>query len=264
MDRFVRKIIAYVIIIALLISVLTVCAFGSSSDGETEAPTIEPTPIVNEIGSTGDIKVRASYEDNGIFDDNMAINTIDMSESGEIDSVINAVRSIEREQDIFEVMLFSLQINGRDTALTKRINIRVEQTEAFAAYRDVSVFFVNDAGSAEKLDAAAENGCISFTTDALGIFVLTGIGEHGAATPSQEPNSTHSLQTGDNAGIISPSHIADTNEGDISDTISPGAFVFWLFLAIVVGVWLGIGIGYILWGRYKVKRVKTGPKVIGE
>ena len=241
---------------------------ASSGDGDAAAddtPPPEPTPVVNEIGSTGDLKIRASYEDNSVFDDNMAINAVVLHENGEIESIISAVRVIEREQDIFSVMRLSLQRNGRDTNLTKRINIRVEQTEAAAEYRDISVFYVDEAGVARKLDASEENGYISFMTDVLGIFVLSGAGDGGIISPTNEPDATPSLQTGGNTGIIPSSEAGtDTDNEGISETVSPGAFVFWLFLALIVGIWIGIGIGYILWGRYKAKRIKTGPKVIGE
>ena len=46
--------------------------------------------------------------------------------------------------------------------------------------------------------------------------------------------------------------------------VTPGAFVFWLVLALLLGFWSGIGIGYLLWGRYKTKKTHSGPRVIGE
>lgn len=230
-------------------------------------PTAEPTPFINEIGSIGDFSLKAAYEDNAPFEENMAVNVRTIRENHEMDMMIHAVRTVERDHDIFSMFRIVLQKNGRDTELTKRINIRIEQSGVFAGYDNISVFRIDAAGSARKLETKTENGYICFTTDTFGAFALTGIQNSGAPeTPSQAPASiSPTLQNGGNTGIIPPSQTARGNNNVNNDSVvTPGAFVFWIILMLVVGIWIGIGIGYIIWGRYKTKKNSIGPKVIGE
>jgi|GEM_PF-2233274 hypothetical protein len=266
---------------SILMIILTIIFAGSlnaiaapteePTTGNTAAvkntPTTEPTPFINEIGSIGDFNLKAAYEDNAPFEDNMAVNVRTIRENHEMDLIIHAVRTVERDHDIFSMFHIVLQKNGRDIELTKRMNIRIEQSGNFADYDNISVFQIDAAGSAQKLESKTENGYICFTTDTFGAFVLTGIQTLGVPeTPSQTPASTTpTLQNGGNTGIIPSSQTAGGYNNENNDgVVTPGAFVFWLILMLVVGIWIGIAIGYIMWGRYKMKKNATGPKVIGE
>lgn len=149
---------------SILMIILTIIFAGSlnaiaapteePTTGNTAAvkntPTTEPTPFINEIGSIGDFNLKAAYEDNAPFEDNMAVNVRTIRENHEMDLIIHAVRTVERDHDIFSMFHIVLQKNGRDIELTKRMNIRIEQSGNFADYDNISVFQIDAAGSAQN------------------------------------------------------------------------------------------------------------------
>lgn len=238
---------------------------GTGTPGAGQTPAA-PTPVLHEIGSIGDFNLKAGYADNSAFVDDMAVLVKEIRESEEAEVLIQAVRAAERDQDIFSIFHMTLQKNGRDTEFTKQMNIRIEQSGVFASYDNISVYGIDDAGTARKLETKIENGYICYTADAMGTFALTGmlLPDHTEA-PSPSPVISPTLQNDGNTGIIPPSQSAAGNGSENREgVVTPGAFVFWLILALLVGIWVGIGIGYILWGRYKTKKNYTGPKVIGE
>ena len=154
----------------------TAAAPTSPVTAETTAPeTPTPTPVRDEIGSTGYLKIKASYSDNSIFEENVSINAEDMTKSSEFEAIVNAVRSAEREQDIFAAARLTLQKNGRDTELTKKINIYVEITEEFSDYESISVFRTEAPEAVTKIEAEEADGYITFSTDKMGVFVFTGV-----------------------------------------------------------------------------------------
>ncbi|MFR1518198.1 MAG: hypothetical protein ACLSVG_05400 [Clostridia bacterium] len=263
---------------SVFIAILTIVSMGllrltaapASPDATdspgTGTPTAAPTPVRNEIHSIGDFPLMAGYADNSVFEEDMAVNVKEITEGPEMENIVQAVRNVEREADIFSVFRLTLQKNGRDVELTKQIHIRIEQNDAFQNYDSISVLRIGSGGTAQKLETTTENGYICFTTELFGPFVLTGIPIPGhTEPPAVSPSADPTLQNDGDPGIISPSHTT-TGNGDENKEgfVTPGAFVFWLVLALLVGIWTGIGIGYILWGRYKTKKNHTGPKVIGE
>ena len=266
-----RKITSYIII--LIILAVTYGGAGIVRADPTDSPatvtpsppmpTPSPTPVVNEIGSIGDLSIKASYSDNAVFESDMAILSKNLNESTDTNNIIEAVRNIEKDKDIFYIFELSLQKNGRDTEVTKQMNIRIEQKDTLEQYTDISVFKIDSSGFAHAVDSRTDNGYILYTASELGRFVLTGVSANNTANPNPTPGNNTTLQSGGVTGIISPKPPeAENNAGD--GIVTPGAFVFWLALAIIIGIWIGIGIGYILWGRYKSKKIYKGPKIIGE
>ena len=117
-----------------------------------------------------------------------------------------------------------------------------------------------------KIEAEEADGYITFSTDKMGVFVFTGVPGGGETTPGEGDTEASPEQPGENAGATAsgiPTAGADTGR-DENEIISPGAFVLWLLTALAAGIGAGMGIGYVMWGKYKTKRVKRGPKVIGE
>lgn len=238
---------------------------GTSTAAPTETPTPAPTPVVNEIGSIGDFTGKASYTDNSIFEENMAVLIKDLSQNADADSDIQAIRVVEKERDIFSIFELSLQKNGRDVVVTKAMNIRIALQGTLEGYDHISVLQIAPSGVATIVESTVEAGYLKFTTNALGKFALVGDALNPTPPAAVTPSPGATLQNGGNAGIISPSAEggADASPG-AEGVVTPGAFVFWLIITLIIGIWIGIGIGYILWGRYKTKKVNKGLKVIGE
>ncbi len=235
---------------------------------EAATATPQPTPPPNEIASIGDLQAKASYSDNGRFEENMAINIKLIQSAEETARYVSAIRTVEQERDIFSVFEMSMQKNGREIPLTKTLNIRILQNQDFSGYDFISVIRIDGSGFARLLDSETKNNEIHFTASELGVFALVGTPLSPTASSNRTPAPNYAaatLQNGETAGIITslpPNGTAQAAEGD--GVVTPGAFVFWLILALVIGVWAGIGIGYALWGRYKTKKVQRGPHVIGE
>ena len=103
---------------------------GENTAAPESTATPEPTPIPNEIDSIGDFKLKAGYSDNSIFESDMAVNVREIRDAAEAEPFIRAVRQIERDQDIISIFAITLQKNGRDTELTKPLNIRMEQSRS--------------------------------------------------------------------------------------------------------------------------------------
>ena len=268
--HFTYSVLVVLAILSLGLSDVTAAPSPLPTGENTAVPestaTPEPTPILNEIDSIGDFKLKAGYSDNSIFESDMAVNVREIRDEAETEPFIRAVRQIERDQDIISIFEITLQKNGRDTELTKQLNIRIEQSGQFLSYDTISVFRIDTAGMAHRLETTVEYGYICYTTAELGTFALSGVLLPGQTeAPTELPSASPTLQNDGNTGIITPPGTdaesgRDTEEG----IVTPGAFVFWLVLALLLGFWIGIGIGYLLWGRYKTKKTHSGPRVIGE
>ena len=238
---------------------------GTAAAVPTDPPTPAPTPVVNEIGSIGDFTGKASYTDNSVFEENMAVLMKDLSKSADADSDIQAIRAVEKERDIFSIFELSLQKNGRDVAVTKGLHIQIQLQGALEGYDHISVLQIDPSGSAALVESTVEAGNIKFTVNALGKFALVGDALNPTPPAAAPPSPGATLQNGGNAGIISPPAEGEADATPGADgVVTPGAFVFWLIITLIIGIWIGIGIGYILWGRYKTKKVNKGLKVIGE
>jgi hypothetical protein len=99
----------------------------------------------------------------------------------------------------------------------------------------------------------------------MGEYVATGVLNPDASEQTEKPgNSSPTLQNSENTGIIPTSKPISSNKNNNESVITPGAFIFWLLTALVIGLWVGILVGYVLWGRYKTKKMQRGPYVIGE
>lgn len=247
-----------IIIMLLLIFISLVSAEAFCVFAET------PAPIINKINSIGDFKVNAVYVDNRPVDENLAIYVEKKDINTLPTQTIQAIRAQDGDKDIFSYMYFSLQKNGRDIDIDNTINIKVPKEGIFQRYQGVSLFKITD-GDVLKVETEIISDELSFDIQEKGYYVAIGIlnndVSHETLIP-QEPSPT--LQNSETAGIIpSGKHSPDVTQND-GGSITPGAFVFWLFLALIVGIWLGVMIGYILWGRYKTKKMQRGPYVIGE
>lgn len=253
--------VLFVIIIALIFT-CTVNIYA-----ETPVPTVgpeaTPTPPSNVIFSIGDIKLQAQYSDKRIVDGNLSI----CAEKKDINTlsahIIKSVRAQEGDKDIFLYFNLSLLMNGREHPVDSQLDIYMEQTGILADYSNLLLFKVTENG-VSSVAVEEKEGKIIFSDNSLGLFLFVGIRNHDAPMATNDPSqSSPTLQEGETAGIISPGATAGIS-GSNARGITPGAFVFWIIIALVVGLWTGIGIGFVLWGRYKTRKKQSGPYVIGE
>lgn len=270
MDREKKYFAACILfIIGIFICVFTTDAFatGDNTPENSAAPISPsiPTPKKNIIGSIGNISLTAEYIDNGLFEENSAINAEKNALNDISEDIFNAIREQDRNRDIFSIFKLSLVCNGRETGQKNTLCIKIDRVDVFAEYEDICIFLVSENNTVKKIDTVTENDFFSFNMNNAGTYIAAGI-----AVPSESPIPTEdtsintTLPNYSSEGIItlSPTNQHKQSIGD--SEITPGAFVFWIAFALVFGVWVGIGIGFILWGRYKSKKIQRGPNVIGE
>lgn len=256
----------FIIVFIIFASVINICAETASPE-ITELPeaivTPTPTPVNNVISVIGDFSLNAMYADKRVVDENLSINVKNLNINDISPQIIQEVRAKDGDKDIFLYFNLALQLNGRDTVQNSVIDIEINGNEIIAQYQNISIFRVKN-NQVTKVTDEETDGNVKFSTSELGSFLVTGIKNPQFSNKTEAPQqSPETLQTDDYAGIISPGTTAVPDKGN-AGTITPGAFVFWIIAALIIGLWLGLGIGYILWGRYKTKKVQRGPYVIGE
>ena len=251
----------FVIIFIAVANINCVCA---ETAAPTNEPTSEPTPMPNVIYSIGDFKLTAQYEDQRNVSENLAINVKKSNINTLSAQIIQSIRAQEGDKDIFVYFDLELQMNGRKVSPDTTLDIEIENSDIFEKYQKITIFSVSD-NEVLKIFPESETEKVKFSTFTLGKYVAAGV-LNPEASPEAESTAgaTSPLQNSETAGIIPTSDPLSASKKNNSDSISAGAFVFWLLAALVIGIWVGMVIGYVLWGRYKTKKIQRGPYIIGE
>ena len=258
-----KKVIIKIFIIALF-TVLSLNCVAAQTGEPTSTEILAPTPAPNVIYSIGDFELTARYEDNRNVNENLAINVKKSNINTLSPQVIQSIRSQEGDKDIFVYFELELQMNGRKVSPDTTLNIEIENTDIFEMYQKITIFSISE-NEVLKIFPESENEKACFSTFTLGKFVAAGVLNPDVSPETESTaGTTPSLQNSETAGIIPTGDSSSVNKNDGSDSISAGAFVFWLLAALVIGIWMGIIIGYVLWGRYKTKKMQRGPYIIGE
>lgn len=235
-----------------------------STDKNNEAENNTPKPEIpkNSILSIGDFKLYGLYEDGTKVEENVAINVKLLNSDNITADVINSIRTQGENQDIFAMFQLELTQNGRPMNQHTPIDIFIDYSGIFLDYENISFYIVSENSEAIKLEMSNNEDYLMFKADKLGKYVACG--EKKVYNNSTNIPITTPLQDRGETGIIPTASPEKNNGGDEESVITPGAFVFWLIAALVVGLWAGIGIGYMFWGRYRNKKAYKGPLVIGE
>lgn len=233
----------------------------SSSELEGTA-TATPKPQ-NILESIGDFELYGEYVDGRKVEENVAINTIKYDEGSITEDIISAVRTQNGNQDIFSIISLELLQNGRPISQPAVIKVYIDSKGVFSGFENISLYKIIDNQKVINIATTTENNIIMFETEELGKYVVCGDKEQIEAT-TKPLETKKPLQEATDAGIITTNLPTGMPKEEEAGLMSPGAFVFWLILVLIIGLWIGLGIGYILWGRYKSKKNYKGPFVIGE
>lgn len=234
---------------------------SSNPTSEAGIATATPKPQ-NLIESIGDFDLYGEYIDGRIVEDNIAINTIIYGEESITEELISAVRAQNGNQDIFSIINLELLQNGRPINQPAVIKVYIDSTEVFSGFENITLYKIIDNNNIVNIATTNENNIITFETEKLGKYIVCGEKEQIETTNPQETKKP--LQETADAGIITTNLPTEVPKEEETGLMSPGAFVFWLILVLIIGLWIGLGIGYFLWGRYKSKKNYKGPFVIGE
>ncbi len=250
-----------ILVFNLAVGTIYVCA-------ETAVPTensnASPTPVLNIIDSFGDFALTANYSDNRVANENLAISATNKNINELSVKAIQAIRAQEGDKDIFAYFSLVLRMNGREIDSKDSMDIKIEKKSIFEKYQNITIFKVTEEG-VYKIATDSDTDMIIFNITEMGEYVATGVLNPDASEQTEKPgNSSPTLQNSENTGIIPTSKPISSNKNNNESVITPGAFIFWLLTALVIGLWVGILVGYVLWGRYKTKKMQRGPYVIGE
>ena len=265
MRRFMdfKKVIITIFVITFIV-VLSMNFVYAETAIPTNETTSEPTTPPNVIHSIGDFNLTAQYEDKRNVNENLAINVNKLNINALSPQIIQSIRSQEGDKDIFVYFELELQMNGRKVSPDTILDIEIENIDIFEKYQKITIFSISE-NEVLKIFPESETEKAKFSSFTLGKFVAAGV-LNPETSPEAEntAGATPTLQNSETAGIIPTDDHLSKNKNDNNDSISAGAFVFWLLAALVIGIWVGIIIGYVLWGRYKTKRIQRGPYIIGE
>lgn len=82
--------------------------------------------------------------------------------------------------------------------------------------------------------------------------------EEETIEPSETPEASPT-----EAPVVTEKPIASpTATNDQALLIQSGALAFWMMVVLIVGIWIGIGVGYLIWGRRKGRAIRRS-KIIG-
>ena len=265
MKRFMDfKKVIFIVFIITFIAVLSMNFVWAETAVPTNEPVSEPTKSPNVIYSIGDFKLTAQYEDKRNVNENLAINVKKSNINTLSPQIIQSIRAQEGDKDIFVYFELELQMNGRKVSPDTTLDIEIENVDVFEKYQKITIFSISE-NEVLKIFPESETEKAKFSSFTLGKFVAAGV-LNPEASPEAESTAgaTPTLQNSETAGIIPTDNHSSTNKNNNGDSISAGAFVFWLLAALVIGIWVGMVIGYVLWGRYKTKKIQRGPYIIGE
>ena len=262
--NYIKKIIT-VVFLVLFLTVLSINYIFANTAAPTNEQVSEPTEVPNIISSIGDFKLKAQYEDKRNVSENLAINVKKSDINSLSPQIIQSIRAQQGDKDIFLCFELELQMNGRTVSPDTTLDIEIENTDIFGKYQKITVFSISG-NEVLKIFPESETDKVKFSTITLGKFVAVGvsINPDNSFESESTASATPTLQNGEGTGIIPTGDLSSSLKNNSSDSISAGAFVFWLLAALVIGIWIGVFIGFVLWGRYKTKKIQRGPYIIGE
>ena len=126
----------------------------------------------------------------------------------------------------------------------KIVSIRLSNIDRMNGFDNFEVLYITDTLEVNRLLCENTDGMMMFNNPNMGYFVLIGT-EIEQNTEAPEVTQGSAVSVG-------------TKEG-----ISPGTFIISLILAVFVSLWIGVGIGYVIWGKNKKSSRYSGRSAGG-
>lgn len=263
-----KKIYIFLFVFIFVVSICTTARAATEDPTSTDnsastTQTSEPIPTQppNIIKSIGDFNLYAEYIDGTKVEENAAINVTILGDEAFTEEIISSIRGQNGNQDIFIIFTLELQQNGRPMRQHTPVDLFIDNAGIFTEYENLNFYKIKEDNSASRFEVTQNEQYIMFEADELGKYVVCGE-KKGEELATDEPQQTAPLQDDTQTSIIPTIGPTKTPEGD--NVVTAGAFVFWLVVALILGLWIGLGIGFVIWGRYRNKKNNRGPFVIGE
>ena len=222
----------------------------------TDIPAITPTAsITNTVPPTGtpytpvftipenwlsyennDRKFAVGYVDGSDFSGNPIFTVAEMADfDGEsADLLLGAVGKYDGEYSCLEIYKMWLTENDSVYIPEKIIGFLLSLPEQSNEYQEYVILYINDKLEATPIDYSLNDGVLAFNNSNAGYFAVMG------------KLSSSILNQTDTPPEATP--LAEDDSG-----ISPGTLIILIIITAFISLWIGIGIGFIIWGKNSKK-----------
>ena len=222
----------------------------------TDIPAITPTAsITNTVPPTGtpytpvftipenwlsyennDRKFAVGYVDGSDFSGNPIFTVTEMADfDGEsADLLLEAVGKYDGEYSCLAIYKMWLTENDSVYIPEKIIGFLLSLPEQSNEYKEYVVLYINDKLEVTPIDYSLNDGVLAFNNSNAGYFAVMG------------KLSSSILNQTDTPPEATP--LAEDDSG-----ISPGTLIILIIITAFISLWIGIGIGFIIWGKNSKK-----------
>ena len=222
----------------------------------TDIPAITPTAsITNTVPPTGtpytpvftipenwlsyennDRKFAVGYVDGSDFSGNPIFTVAEIADfDGEsADLLLEAVGKYDGEYSCLAIYKMWLTENDSVYIPEKIIGFLLSLPEQSNEYKEYVVLYINDKLEATPIDYSLNDGVLAFNNSNAGYFAVMGKLSSSIQNQTDTPPEATPL--------------AEDDSG-----ISPGTLIILIIITAFISLWIGIGIGFIIWGKNSKK-----------
>ena len=215
---------------------------------ETTLPPATPSIPDNFISVTTDRQsFMVGYVDGDKFAGRPVFSATDitLSEEESVDLIFRVIN--EHVGDSSCIAVYQLWLYENDTVYIpeKLLSFMITVTDEINDYEEYAILYINDNLEVTKLPCEMKNNILSFNNANAGYFAL--IGNRKISEPENTPD------------VPVATHVPSENK----DGVSPGTFVISLIITAFIALWIGVGIGFVIWGKNKKKTRYSSRKTGG-
>ena len=176
------------------------------------------------------------YVDGSDFSGNPIFTVAEMADfDGEsADLLLGAVGKYDGEYSCLEIYKMWLTENDSVYIPEKIIGFLLSLPEQSNEYQEYVILYINDKLEATPIDYSLNDGVLAFNNSNAGYFAVMGKLSSGILNQTDTPPEATPL--------------AEDDSG-----ISPGTLIILIIITAFISLWIGIGIGFIIWGKNSKK-----------
>ena len=150
------------------------------------------------------------------------------------DLILETVNSNSNGYSCLAIYKMWLAVDDLAYIPEKVIGITFSSVDSLNNYEEYVVLYINDSLETTELECSLDDGVFSFNNSNAGYFALMG------KDSPKVPERTNDIS------VITP--IPQDDKG-----VSPGTLIILIIVTAFISLWIGIGIGFIIWGKNSKK-----------
>ena len=150
------------------------------------------------------------------------------------DLILETVNSNSNGYSCLAIYKMWLAVDDLAYIPEKVIGITFSSVDSLNNYEEYVVLYINDSLETTELECSLDDGVFSFNNSNAGYFALMG------KDSQKVPERTNDIS------VITP--IPQDDKG-----VSPGTLIILIIVTAFISLWIGIGIGFIIWGKNSKK-----------